>query len=74
MWALANIAAEEDLSYRDTILDLGVLKEVVKQLRQPPKRNSYSRAAMWLISNLLRGYPFPSFSEVYDLEVSFIIK
>lgn len=64
MWVLANIAGEDDLKYRDEILELGTLNEIITQLFRPPKRLFYGRTAVWLISNLLRGPPYPAFSKV----------
>jgi len=64
MWALANIAGEKNLKYRDEILKQGILKKIVRQLCTTPKRILYSRTAVWLISNLLRGKPYPPYEEV----------
>jgi len=64
MWALANIASEEDLKYRDMILDQGILKEITRQLCNPPKRLFYTRTAVWFISILIRGKPYPPFEKV----------
>ena len=64
MWAFANIATEERLEYRDALIKLGVLEEVARQLGRPVKRALYVRTAVWLISNLLKGTPFPPFRQV----------
>lgn len=64
MWALANIAGEDDLIYRDAILKLGTMQQIVKQLCHASKRIIYSRTAVWLISVLVRGKPYPPFNEV----------
>ena len=64
MWAFANIASEERLEYRDALIKLGVLEEVARQLCRPVKRALYVRTAVWLISSLLKGAPFPPFRQV----------
>ena len=64
MWTLANIAGEDNLSYRDQILEEGVLKLIVKNLTLTPRKICYYRTAAWLIANLVRGEPFPPFEKV----------
>ena len=64
MWALANISGENNLSYRDQILEEGVLKLLAINLQTAPRAAAYYRIASWLISNLVRGYPFPPFEQV----------
>jgi len=65
MWALANISGENTLLYRDQILQSGILNLIVKELGRTPKKIVYYRIAAWLISNLVRGEPFPSFEKVF---------
>jgi len=64
MWALANISGENTLLYRDQILQEGILNLIVKELGRTPKKIVYYRIAAWLISNLVRGEPFPPFERV----------
>jgi len=64
MWALANVAGEEDLSYRDAVLTEGVLQDIVRNLCRPPKRALYTRTAVWLLSILVRGPDYPVFENV----------
>jgi len=64
MWALANIAGEEDFSYRDAVLAEGVLQDIVRNLCRPPKRALYTRTAVWLLSILVRGPDYPQFENV----------
>jgi len=64
MWTFANIATEDHLIYRDLILQEGVLDFLAKELLTVQKRGLYSRTAVWLLSLLLRGRPFPSFEKV----------
>jgi len=64
MWTLANISGENTLLYRDQILEQGILNMIVKELGRTPKKIVYYRIAAWLISNLVRGEPFPSYSKV----------
>jgi uncharacterized protein (UPF0248 family) len=65
MWTLANIAGDDNMLFRDKILSLDFLKLMVKQLCIGPKRTVYSRTAVWLISNILRGKPYPPFEKVF---------
>jgi hypothetical protein len=64
MWTLANISGENTLLYRDQILEQGILNMIVKELGRTPKKIVYYRIAAWLISNLVRGEPFPSYTKV----------
>jgi len=67
MWTLANISGENNLNYRDQILELGILRTIVKNLGIRPYKIIYYRIAAWLISNLVRGEPFPHFEQVKSL-------
>jgi hypothetical protein len=64
MWALSNLAGEEDLTIRDAILDRDIVRSLVKQISTSPKKSSYARTTAWLLSNLLRGKPYPSYDKV----------
>lgn len=64
MWVLANICGESNLNHRDKILQMGVLDQVVRELSKTPKQASYNKTAAWLMSNLVRGTPFPPFEKV----------
>jgi len=64
MWSLANIAGDNDLSYRDAIIKEGALDLIVRVLATTPKTILFYRIAAWLFSNLLRGSPYPSFDKI----------
>ncbi len=64
LWSLANISGESCLSFRDKILDEKVLNLVVRELYKTPRKSVYYRTTAWLISNLVRGKPFPPFEKV----------
>jgi len=64
MWCLANICGENNLKLRDEIIEQGVLNLVVRELCKTPKKVLYYRTAAWLISNLVRGTPYPSYDKV----------
>lgn len=68
MWALANLLGESDFSYRIEILKLDVIKKVIRLLCGAPKSMSYTRTVTWLLSNALRGPPYPPFDEVYIIK------
>jgi len=64
MWCLANICGENNLKLRDEIIEQGVLNLVVRELCKTPKKVLYYRTAAWLISNLVRGTPYPSYDKI----------
>jgi len=64
IWALANISGEKDLAYRDEILEQDVLNLVVRELYKGAKSLKYYEIAAWLISNLVRGRPYPPFNQI----------
>ncbi len=73
MWTLANISGENNLLYRDQILEHGILNMIVKKLKESPKKVRYYRTATWFISNIVRGEPFPPFEKVKNF-IDFIFK
>jgi len=64
MWSLANISGESCLSFRDKILAENVLNLVVREIYKTQKNTIYYRTAAWLISNLVRGKPFPPYEKI----------
>jgi importin subunit alpha-6/7 len=65
IWALGNIAGDGP-HHRDVILkSTGALDSLCSVLsKSPPPKSSLVRNAVWLISNLCRGKPEPSFDDV----------
>jgi hypothetical protein len=66
MWALSNIAGEKDLKYRDDMIENGIVDRIVRQMCTTPKRILYNRCSAWLLSNLLRGRPYPPYDKVHS--------
>lgn len=64
IWALANISGEKNLGYRDEILEQDVLNMVVRELYKGAKTLKYYEISAWLISNLLRGKPYPAYNKI----------
>jgi hypothetical protein len=64
MWTFANICGDTNLSFRDAVLQAGVMDQIVRELCTRPKALSYYKIAAWLISNLVRGKPYPPFQKV----------
>lgn len=64
MWILANIAGEAEFEFRDKILETEILSFVSRQLCTTHKRVGYYKTCAWLISNLVRGTPFPEYDKV----------
>lgn len=68
MWILANIAGEAEFQYRDVVLETDVLTFVSRQLCRTQKRPAYYKTCAWLISNLVRGTPFPDCANVSQVD------
>ncbi len=64
MQTFINISGEDNLDYRDQILDLKVLDMIARELGRDYRTLEYQKVAVRLISNLVCGPPFPSFEQV----------
>ena len=64
MWILANIAGEADFQFRDKILETDILAFVARQLCTTQQKLGYYRTCAWLISNIVRGIPYPEYENV----------
>jgi len=65
LWILANIAGE-DISYRDLLLERDIVmhvKNLLSGLDDTVEENFLVQIA-WLISDLVRGNPYPEFEQV----------
>jgi len=57
IWALGNITGDSPEN-RDLVLEGGILPPLIKELNLP-NRISFTRNAIWTLSNLCRGKPSP---------------
>jgi hypothetical protein len=60
---IGNIAAETT-EFRDNFLKLNILEKVIVLSKDINKPINLTRSCLFLISNLLRGKPAPSFEKV----------
>ena len=65
IWALGNIAGE-NTTYRDLVIDSGVLPPLLKILKSPNKF-TIIKNGVWCLSNVCRSRPPPKFSKVKDV-------
>lgn len=62
---LAGNIAGDSPSYRDMVINLGIIDPLLEILKAPPSKVSMVRNAVWCISNLCRGKnPPPDFNKV----------
>ena len=63
MFILANISGESFAS-RDIIIERGVVPKLVSLLEDETHSRAFITHIAWLISNLVRGTPYPAFEDV----------
>mmetsp|Transcript_114419 Transcript_114419/g.296351 ORF Transcript_114419/g.296351 Transcript_114419/m.296351 type:complete len:613 (+) Transcript_114419:3-1841(+) len=71
LWALGNIAGDDDVSLRDSLLNMGVVGNLGQFFSQMPTfawgvpaRSKILRTMTWLMSSLCKGSPPPALEEV----------
>lgn len=63
-WGLCNVAGDGD-ELRNICLSFGVLDLVLAIIaNSPPMKTKNLRTFLWVVTNLCRGPPFPSFEKV----------
>lgn len=63
LWILANLAGES-FSIRDSLLEANVVDKVLQVVHSCQGQKEIIRTAIWLLSNLARGSPYPPAEKV----------
>ena len=63
IWVLSNVAGDS-LEGRDALIEKGIIEQVEKLLDGNSYQTTFIAHCTWLISNLLRGKPYPPYEHV----------
>ena len=63
VWIVANIAGET-LEFRDFLLESGIVEKMECLVPSLKNYTALATQVAWLISNLVRGKPYPNFEKV----------
>jgi len=63
VWILSNVAGDS-LDGRDALLQQGIIENIEKLLDGNSYQTTFISHTTWLISNLLRGKPYPDYALV----------
>ena len=63
IWCLGNIAGD-NVRFRDALLDQNVLPKICELIDAAPANTSFTRNAIWTLSNLCKGKPIARFEQI----------